>query len=100
MTRIPVKSTRAPRPEALRTATNGTNPTGEGAMYSSATTAMLTGELDVLDDSVVVVAVELGADAYTPDVANDSSLDDIPDGAVRGQSTPLEQKRISDGVFS
>jgi hypothetical protein len=55
------------------------------------------GAIDLKDDDIRVVLVD-GAD-YTPNLATDEALDDMPAGARVAVSGALQNKSVTDGVF-
>lgn len=67
------------------------------ALYAKAKEALLGADLDLVTDNIKVVLVDT-AD-YTPNVATDDSLADIPAGARIATSANLSGKSITDGVF-
>jgi hypothetical protein len=103
MTRIPARAiprNPKPRPAAL----NGSKPAEgtpaepqEHGFYTEAFNSLFRGELDVLSADVLIFAVEIGPDAYTPNMDTDRTLADVPATAIRGNSPPLEGKTVAGG---
>ena len=48
-------------------------------LYASCLAALMSGDLDVVNDSISAMLIDL--DEYTPDLDNDASLADIPEAA-------------------
>jgi hypothetical protein len=67
------------------------------ALYTKAKQGLLDGSIDLDTDTVKAVFVD-GAD-YTPNLATDDNLDDIPSAARVAISGALQNKTVTDGVF-
>jgi len=67
------------------------------SLYTKAKQGLIDGSIDLDTDDIRVVLVD-GAD-YTPNLATDDNLDDIPSGARVAVSGALQSKTVADGVF-
>jgi len=67
------------------------------SLYTKAKQGLIDGSIDLDTDDIRVVLVD-GAD-YTPNLATDDNLDDIPSGARVAVSGALQSKTVTDGVF-
>lgn len=68
------------------------------ALYTKYKQTMLSaGGIDLLEDNILVVLVNFGA--YTPNLATDQFLSDIPAGARIATSEFLSGKTVAAGVF-
>lgn len=67
------------------------------ALYTKAKQALIAGDIDLESDTIKAVFVD-GAD-YTPNLATDQFLSDIPSAARVAISGALQNKTVTDGVF-
>lgn len=67
------------------------------ALYAKAKQALLGADIDLAVDNIKVVLVD--TNDYTPNIATDDALADIPAGARIATSGNLTGKSITDGVF-
>lgn len=67
------------------------------ALYAKGKQNILDGNIAFDTDDIRALLVDL-AD-YTPDLATDDALADVPSGARVGPATALASKTITDGVF-
>jgi hypothetical protein len=67
------------------------------SLYTKAKQALIAGDIDLDADTIKAVFVD-GAD-YTPNLATDDNLDDIPSAARVAISGALQNKTVTDGVF-
>ena len=67
------------------------------SLYTKAKQKLLDGTIDLDSHDIKVVLVD-GAD-YTPNLATDDELADIPVGARVATSGALQNKSVTDGVF-
>jgi len=65
-------------------------------LYTKAKQGLIDGSIDLDTDDIRVILVD--AD-YTPNMATDDNLDDIPSGARVAVSGALQSKTVTDGVF-
>ena len=70
----------------------------DNALYTKAKQALLNGDID-LDTHVIKAVLVDGAD-YSPDLAADDMLDDIPEAARVAISPQLTTPSITNGVFN
>jgi hypothetical protein len=69
------------------------------AVYTHAKEAILRGQIDLIRDSVRVLAVETNDGIYEPDAVRDAFLSDVPVEARKATSDELTGKSIAAGVF-
>lgn len=67
------------------------------ALYSKAKEALLAAGLDLTASTIKAVPVDLGQ--YTPNLATDANLSDIPSGALSATAVALTTKTHALGVF-
>jgi len=67
------------------------------ALYAKAKQGLLDGSIDMDSDDIKAILVD--GDDYTPNMATDDNLDDIPGGAIVATSDNLSNKSVTDGVF-
>ena len=67
------------------------------SLYTKAKQGLIDGSIDLDTDDIRVVLADSGA--YTPNLATDDNLDDIPAGARVAVSDALAGKTVTDGVF-
>jgi len=67
------------------------------ALYTKAKQGLIDGSIDLDTDDIRVVLVD-SAD-YTPNLATDDNLNDIPSAARVAVSGALQNKSVADGVF-
>ena len=67
------------------------------SLYAKAKQGLIDGSIDLDTDDIRAILVD-GAD-YTPNLATDDNLDDIPAGARVAVSGALQNKSVTDGVF-
>jgi hypothetical protein len=67
------------------------------SLYTKAKQGLLDGSIDLDTDTIKAVFVD-GAD-YTPNLATDANLDDIPSAARVAISGALQNKTVTDGIF-
>jgi len=66
-------------------------------LYTKAKQGLIDGSIDLDTDDIRVILVD--AADYTPNLATDDNLDDIPSGARVAVSGALQSKTVTDGVF-
>ncbi len=66
-------------------------------MYYSGLTAMMTGDVDLINDPITVFLIDTSL--YTPNLVNDSDLSDVPEAALIKESL-LTGKSVVDKVFA
>lgn len=71
-------------------------------MYTEAVHAMLRGELDLENDTIVAYLVNVSGSGttYTPDLDGDEFLDDIPEDALIAGPIELTNKEVADRGFT
>jgi len=99
VTRLPARAVpRTAKPLPRQNGAANAEPSREaisGLMFLAGYTAFMCGEIDLLTDECIALAVEVGPDTYEPD-SHDTT---IPGHAIIGQSKPLEGKRVEDATF-